>query len=350
MRKKLIPIALLVAAMSLACNAYAATLPDVDAGEDAVTVTDITTSGQNGGQNASIPDILPLSVETRAEGGVELLVKTYELPHGEDHAAIAAEKTERGGIEYTLREITKRELEPVTTSKGVTQTVTVSAPSDEMADILPLLGKRLLYDVDGYSGELLLDESSITTEVESTTGYSYTVKEVREYPGLTRNDPYLVPKSITDNGLTYTLAEIQWSGGSENAPAATYPATAVYTALASGQRPDGYAVTAHYSGPVTKEEPGNVRYMLIYEPVPAPVVSAPEVPTIDRSRVLWVGLGIAGIGGLAMGIVFLNRKFGIFKRKKRRQYHPDYEPEARPARRKPHALGYMKRDGGMEHA
>jgi hypothetical protein len=288
-------------------------------------------------------------VETRDEAGVELLVKTYELPPDGDPASIAAETTERGGIEYTLREMTNQPMEPVTASKEVTQEVTITAPSDQTEDILPLLKKSLAHDADGYGGKLLLDESSITSEVESTTVYSYTVKEVREYTGLARNDPALIPKTVEKNGLTYSLADIQWSGGSENSPAATYAATAVYTALASGHKPDEYTVTAMYTGTVEKEETGNVQYTLVYEPVPAPVIVEPTI-SVDWNLILWMGLAVLGAGGLTAGAVFLVRKYGLFKRRKRRQYQPEYEPEARPARRKPHALGYMKRDGGMEDA
>jgi hypothetical protein len=343
MIKKLIFV--LCALMILTCGAYAA--EPTDSGDAAtVTVTDITPESEAGSQGG-VPDILPQSVETRTEGETELLVKTYELPCGDDPAAIAAETTERGGVAYTLRDMTKQDMEPVIVSKSVSQEVTVSADSDQTGDILPLLKESIPYDAEGYTGNLFLDESSISTEVESTTGYNYTVKEVREYTGLTRNDPYLVPKTVEKNGLTYQLADIQWSGGSENDPTASYTATAVFTALASGQKPDGFTATAIYTGEVSKEEPGNVQYTLIYEPVPAPVVAEPEKPVIDWMPIIRISLIIIGIAGFIATAVFVLRKFGPIKRKN--VYHPD-APIARPARRKPHALGYMRREGGTDNA
>ncbi len=149
-------------------------------------------------------------------------------------------------------------------------------------------------------------------------------------------------------GVTYWLSKINWSGGGENIPSASFDATVLYTGVAHGEKPDGYTVTATYSGDVTKEEPGNIQYTLIYEPVPEPVVVEPE-SKVNWSNILWLVLGGVGIGGLVFLAVFLFRKFGLFKRKKRPVYDDGYEPEARPARRKPHALGYMKRDGGMDN-
>ncbi len=343
MIKKL--IFMLCAMLILTGSAYASEPPE--SGDAAtVTVTDITPNGEAESQSG-VPGILPTSVETRTEGDVELLIKIYELPPNADPAAIAAETTERGGVAYTLRDMTKQDMEPIIVSKSVSQEVSVSADSDQVEDILPLLKESIPYDADGYTGDLLLDESSITTEVASTTGYSYTVKEVREYTGLERNDPYLVPKTVEKNSLTYQLADIQWSGGSENDPAASYTATAVYTALSTGQKPVGFTATAIYTGEASKEEPGNVQYTLIYEPVPAPVVTEPVKPTIDWMMIIRITLLILGIGGLIVAVVFVFRKFGPIKRKT--VYHPD-APPARPARRKPHALGYMRREGGTENA
>ncbi len=184
--------------------------------------------------------------------------------------------------------------------------------------------------------------------MESTKGYSYTVRESRQYPGLSRNDPYLVPKTIEKDGRTYRLEDVKWSGGSENSVAEFYTADATYIGTATGEAPDGYLATATYTGQVTKETPGNLQYTLIYEPVPAPVIAEPE-SSIDWIAILWISVAVLGAAALVALAVFLVKKYGLFS-KKRAVYHPDYEPEARPARRKPHALGYMKRDGGTDNA
>jgi hypothetical protein len=337
-----------VMAMLLTCGAYAAEPQDAGPDEDTavITVTDVTPQAGTGDPGVDLPDVLPLSVETLTEGGVELLVKTYEVAPDATHESLVEEKPERAGVAYTLREITKQELPPATASKSVSQAVAVTAPSDKQEDILPLLEKALSYNADGYTGDLFLDENSISAEVESTKGYTYTAKEVRQYTGLNRNDPYLLPKTIEKNGLTYALADVRWSGGCENSPSSVYTADVTYTAKATGQAPDEYLVTATYTGQVTKETPGNMLYTLTYEPVPEPVI--PD--NTDWSAVGRIVLIVIGVLALAVLAVFLFRKFGWPKKKASGYGLPDYEPESRPARRKPHALGYMKRDGGADNA
>ncbi len=86
---------MLLAVVLLTCTAYAAEPPAVAPGDDTaeITVTEVTP-----GIAAAIPENLPTSVESRAEGGVELLVKTYETPRDADPAALVEEKPERGGV------------------------------------------------------------------------------------------------------------------------------------------------------------------------------------------------------------------------------------------------------------
>ncbi len=156
-------IVTLIAAVMLTCSAYA---------ETTVTVTDITPQEES---VTALPETLPLSVETRTEAGVELLVKTFELPPEADPATLMEEAPERGGVAYMFREMTQQDMEPVTVSKPVSQSVSINAPSDRQEDILPLLKKYLPYDSDGYTGKLYLDESAIAAAVESTTGYNYEV-------------------------------------------------------------------------------------------------------------------------------------------------------------------------------
>ena len=350
MRKKLIPI--FMAVMMLTVSVHAAESSEAIRGEDGatITVTDITPyiSNFDGAipADGTLPDILPLDVQIKTEDGINLLVKTYEVPPDTDLNLLIEQRPERGGVEYTLREVLKQTMPSGSDGREASQTVSVSAPSDKREDILPLLPESLEYDADGYAGLLLLDEGSISTEVESTKGYTYTVSDTKEYYGLDRNDPYLVPKTMEKNGISYSLADIKWSGGNENSPSSIYTATALYTGKATGQTADGYLITASYTGQVQKEVPGNVLYTIIYEPIMAPVI--PD--DFDWGKVTPIVFIVIGIGGLAVLAVFLVRWLRSRKKSNSGYGLPEYEPEARPARRKPHALGYMKRDGGIDNA
>lgn len=344
MRKKLIPV--LLAVTLLTANVYAADSPPMQAEESAViTVTDITPQEQEK-FTGSLPDILPVDVQIKDENGDKLLIKTFEVASGITPQELVEENLTRGGVEYTLREILKETLQSGTESRSESKTVTVSADSDKTADILPLLPESLDYNEDGYTGKLMLDADSITTEVESTKAYSYTVNDTRSYTGLVRNDPALIEKTVRKNGLTLSLCNIKWSGGSENDPSPIYSATAYYAGKASGQTADGYTATASYSGEVTKTTPGDIRFKLIYEPIQPPVL--PEIPQdFDWSgivTVVFIALGIAGIGAA----IYFALRF-LRARKKNTGFDMGMT-EAKPKRRKPHALGYLKRDGGMNDA
>jgi len=85
------------------------------------------------------------------------------------------------------------------------------------------------------------------------------VTDTREYPGLVRNDPYLIPKTVQKSGVTLELCDVNWSPGSDYDPSpASYTATASYKGSASGSRPSGYTATATYTGEVVKIVPGNI--------------------------------------------------------------------------------------------
>jgi len=326
--------------------------PDSVQAEDgvAITITDITPQISN--FDGTLSDYLPLDVQTKTEDGVKLLVKTYEVPPDVTPQALIEQGLTRNGVEYTLREVLRQTLPGSTENRETSQAVTVTSESDKREDILPLLPESLEYAENGYTGQLTLVSDSITTEVESTSGYTYTIKDTKEYYGLERNDPYYIPKTTQKNGVTLSLADVQWSpaGGNENLVAPTYTATAVYTGKASGSKADGYLVTARYSGNVSRLTDGNILYSIIYEAVPVPII--PE--SFDTGEAGLIAFLVIGGAGIVVLGVFIFRKIGKLPRRTKRTAggFDGYQsgPEVRPERRKPHALGYMKRDGGTQDA
>jgi hypothetical protein len=242
----------------------------------------------------------------------------------------------QNNVEYELRDILRTAQPDVQEKKTISQTVTVSSDTEEHDDIVALLQESLDYSADGFTGQLLLDEASITTDVEDTEGYSYTATETREYTGLARNDPALIPKTVEKNGMTYSLADVQWSGGSENAPAASYTATAVYKGSASGSRPSGYLAAATYTGEVVKTVPGDILYTLVYAAKPI-VLELPEA--FNWTPVLFVLGGIVVAGGIGTGLVFFLRR-----RKAAAAYEDEVEEEPKKRMRIPTMLSETEDD------
>jgi hypothetical protein len=297
-------------------------------------------------QTAVLPAFLPLDVQSKTEDGVKLLVKTYEVSPDVEPQDLMESGLTRNGTEYILREVLREILPGSTEQRTAGQIVSVSSGSDKEADILPLLPESLDYSENGFTGQLTLEAGSISTEVESTRDYTYTISDSKEFTGLDRNDPAYIPKTSSKNGVNLTLADIQWTPGTAgNEQYPVYSATATYTGKGYGNAPNGYLVTARYSGTVEKVIPGNVRYSIIYEAVPVPIV--PESFDWGKAGIisLWV---IGGCGLLALGVVTVKKLGRLPGRKKAAIGGYREELESRPERRKPHALGYMRRDNFVE--
>lgn len=56
----------------------------------------------------------------------------------------------------------------------------------------------------------MLQPESITTTEAGKESYGYTVSDTREYPNLDRNDTAYIPKAVEKNGVSLTLAGIDW--------------------------------------------------------------------------------------------------------------------------------------------
>ena len=264
-------------AVGLGTTAFAEepqTVVNTENGGASISITDITPREEQEDETESSfqTGYYPIAIETAEDAGVRLLVKTFLVPEGTDPQALVEESLTRRGITYQVSDILLRELEGDSQTKPVTKTVTTPAETDDTEELLALLAPTLAYSEDGYTGALSLDPSSISAKAADTTSYSYTLKDTREYTGLDRNDPYYIPKSAEKNGVTLTLADVQWtpmaSAGDNSEVPSLYKATAVYTGTAWGSKADGYLVTVSYTGEATKAEEGQKMVSIVYEETP----------------------------------------------------------------------------------
>jgi len=303
MVKRIFPMLLTVLILCTTVYAAEPELPQTELPEG-ITVTDITE--HNTAAEYTPPQYYPTDIQTKTEDGVKLLLKTFEVGPDVSPASLIEAGLAQNGVEYELRNILRNTSPDTQEKKNASQSVTVESDSDKTKDILPLLPQSMDYSENGFTGQLLLDEASISTEVESTEGYRYAVTDTREYPGLVRNDPYLIPKTVQKSGVTLTLCDVNWSPGSDYDPnPASYSATAFYKGSANGSRPSGYTATATYSGEVVKTVPGNIVYTLVYAAKPIAPVDLPE--GINLTPVLF-GLGaVVLVGGMVTAVMFLLR-------------------------------------------
>ena len=294
-------------AVGLSTTAFAEepqTVVNTENGGASISITDITPREEQEDETESSfqTGYYPIAIETAEDAGVRLLVKTFLVPEGTDPQALVEESLTRRGITYQVSDILLRELKGDSQTKPVTKTVTTPAETDDTEELLTLLSPTLEYGEDGYAGTLSLDPSSISAKAADTTSYSYTLGDTREDTGLDRNDPYYIPKSAEKNGVTLTLADVQWtpmaSAGDNSEVPSLYKATAVYTGTAWGSKADGYLVTASYTGEATKAEEEQQMVSIVYEETPA----ASLFRSFPWQAVLLVLIGAGVLTGGVFGV------------------------------------------------
>ena len=126
---------------------------------------------------------------------------------------------------------------------------------------------------DGYFGTLSLDISSIEIESQGTTSSSHTARRTREFPHLSNADTSLVPRTITENGRTYNLANVEWRTQSSTAVdyrqiASAFTAVATYTRTATSVSTIGYTTTAKYRGSVSRVAAGRTEFTAHFIGIP----------------------------------------------------------------------------------
>jgi hypothetical protein len=296
--------AILLCALILVCptTAFAATEnPQQSESEDSGTVSIITLDEIPSRSSGAVGSLYyPLEIKTVAEDGEKLVIKTFEVPAGVNPTLLIEESFEKGGIVYEPREILKRSLPGAEETRLAAQTVTVESESGKLDDIIPLLNPLLDYSEGGFSGQLQLDRESIYAKPDGYRSYQYPVTEVRELPGMDRNDLYYIPKTATSNGAELTLNDVRWTpmGYGEargRLVPSLYTATAEYTGYATGSMATGYTVSATYTGQVSKAIEGNVIFSIIYGAVP---VAAEELELLPEPS-----NPVKESGGLTFGII-----------------------------------------------
>lgn len=239
----------------------------------------------------------PVSTELVEINGVPTLTKTFELAPDVDPALLREEPFSQDGYWYRYQRMDKSDQE-ITDEKEAEETVTVDAPSGELADVIDQFPATRQYSKDGYTGELLLDVQSITVEA---TGYStvtdshpHTVTKTYE---LAYNDRSLVPETVQADGLTLPLTDLSWSetkNVEDSDVPASWTATATYskTTYTTREVADGYQATAMYKGEVSKTGIGSVIYTVTYTGSKIPVLPGLD-PDITVSQIAIVtGLAI----------------------------------------------------------
>ena len=227
----------------------------------------------------------PADVQVVMDGGSRQIVKTYTFTDGQDPSGIPRGSFERDGWRYELADITEAS-DTEKEARMQTVTVEVSTDSNDLNAVAPLLEPSIPYeDEDGFAGTLSLDVSTVACEPAGWRSGSYAVTAKREFLGLSGPDTSLIPKQITENGVTLALDDIMWAAEDSTTVdfveiPNSYRALASYSARVPTSVVTGYTTTADYTGEVSRVSGGATVYTAHFlgTEIPAPATPPQEAP------------------------------------------------------------------------
>ena len=226
---------------------------------------------------------LPISVTNETMNGFNAVRRVYALPPDVNPAVISQQSFDMLGQTFNFAHIVQEASEQQE-SQEVRETVRIETATSNLNEILPHLEQQLHFERDGFSGILSLDLSSVVSEVAGTTRTTSTATRRRTFPGLAEPDNAVIPLTISDGGITFHLASVNWIAGNSSqavdghAIPSTFTADATFTAQVTNTRITGYITTADYVGVVTRSMPGMIIYTAVFygEPVIEIILSGPR--------------------------------------------------------------------------
>ena len=224
-------------------------------------------------QSPVIYHVYPVHVWESRENGRREIIRVYELRDNESPAQIPREPFERDGFRFELAEIVRREI-PAHSTLDHVETIELSTQTNDLETIIRLLSPTLEYlRDDGYFGVLALDISSIQIASQGTTSSNFTATRTREFPHLSNADTSLVPRTITENGRTYNLSNVEWRNQTTTPidyrqVATTFTAVATYSRVGTRTATIGYTTIAEYRGEISRIAVGRTEFTAHFIGIP----------------------------------------------------------------------------------
>jgi LPXTG-site transpeptidase (sortase) family protein len=279
--RKALMLALVVSFMSAAFLPITAYADENDGSPIAITVV-VPRPEDN--QPAPAPPVMnhvyPIHVWESRENGRREIIRVFELRENESPAQIPREPFERDGFRFELAERVRREI-PAHNVREHTEVIELSTQTNDLETVIRLLSPTLEHiSEDGYFGVLELDIASIQIASQGTTSSNFTATRTREFPHLSNSDTSLVPRTITENGRTYNLSNVEWRTQGSSAidyrqVATTFTAVATYSRVGTRTATIGYTTTAEYRGQISRVAVGRTEFTahFIGIPIVTPVIN-----------------------------------------------------------------------------
>lgn len=249
---------------------------------------------------------VPTDTTVQNLNGTQMCVKTFTVAPDTDPETLVETPFNYEGYTYTFATITKQENR-VADSQPRTETVTVETAKKDLSAVLAALAPSVAYQADGYQGTLNLDHTTIATQAAGYARKSYNVSATKEIENLSSNDLSHVPATTVKDGVTLTLAAVDWQVQGtalvdDVLVPAQYKAVATYSAKASYNAATGYISTAEYTGTVSRSEVDSVTYTLTYLGAETAPDAGQSAPFLWAQPKLYCAIG-AGVGLVALVVL-----------------------------------------------
>lgn len=250
------------------------------------------------------------NIDTNYSENEEVCYKVYEVKENERISFIANldKEIELNGSKFKFKkyDYTGGNIEntiDISTSK------TAILETNNINEIVNLLGENISYDENGYKGTYIIDRDSISITKNYNGYYEKIIDKTINYEGLSRNDLDYIPKEIEEQGRKMALLKTEWIPESytnignaqvEN----SYTAKCYYATKERIDYPYTYMVVANYQGKATKIEEHPLVYKVEYEKVK-------EEPVVEKEKnILPVVSGTSGI--ILVAIFFLTENIIVY--------------------------------------
>ena len=225
----------------------------------------------------STAKLRPVSVTEYIADDRRSIVKTYELSPDDRLSDISIESFDFAGWHYELSDITEKSNVRAE-QKSYAETVTIDSETNDFDAILVLLPTSKDYNIDNFTGTLMLDANSIIIEQAGTTNVAYTISADCEYSNLPVNDTSVLPATIEQDGQALALSKVTWT---QSSSVAEYTAVATYTATLYKTVAVSYNVTAQYSGIIVKKVTDTITYITLFTGVRMNPSATQPTPTYE---------------------------------------------------------------------
>ena len=213
-----------------------------------------------------IAELLPVNV-IQSPDKLEIR-KIYEVGPKVSPDRLPHDTFESGGYVYKCNDIL-REAILYEEQKSMSMTINEESEKNDVNSVLALLPQfRHEEDESGYSGVLTLNMASIKSEISCYGIISIPYSVTRTYPNLCFMDTRCIPNTVEDDGCMLTLRNIQWSDNTVINESAGifggYTAHALYNGTKTSSYIKSYAITAEYTGEVSRKNIDKIRYTVIF--------------------------------------------------------------------------------------